>query len=181
MRVPLEITSRNVDLTDDLNELIREKAKKLDAVFENIISCRVMIDMPHRSQQSGSAYNVRIEMTIPGGELVVKREPHADLFVAISKTFEIASRQLKEHASRQRGDVKVHMDMERLERPSACVSELFPEEGYGFLTTLDGRQVYFHENSVQGAKFKNLKVGAQVSFVEVEGDKGPMANTISME
>ena len=176
MRVPLEITSRNVDLTDDMDGLIREKAKKLDAIFENIISCRVMIDMPHRSQQSGRAYNVRIDLAVPGGEVVVKREPHADLFVAITKTFDIAARQIKEHAARQRGDVKIHM-----ERPSARVNELFPEEGYGFLATLDGREIYFHENSVLGGKFKDLNVGTSVYFVEEEGEKGPMASTVSIE
>jgi cold shock CspA family protein len=55
---------------------------------------------------------------------------------------------------------------------------LFPERGYGFLTTSDGREVYFHQNSVLGNKFKDLKIGTEVRFVEEPGDKGPQASTV---
>jgi ribosomal subunit interface protein len=174
MRVPLEISTRNVDLSGEMEDLIREKAKKLDNIYDQIISCRVMAEVPHRSRQSGVQYNVRIDMTVPGGELVVKREPHQDLHVAITKAFETAVRQVKEFAARQRGEVKFHE-----EKPIGRISKLFEGEGYGFIATLDGREIYFHENSIIDAKFEDLEVGRVVSFVETVGEKGAMASTVT--
>ena len=75
MKLPLEISARDVQLNEESESLIREKAAKLDRVYDHIIGCRVKVDMPHRSQRSGSTYNVRIDITVPGGELIVKREP----------------------------------------------------------------------------------------------------------
>ena len=71
MKLPLEISARNVKLSSETEDLIREKAGKLDHLYDRIIGCRVKVDMPHRSQRSGSAYDVRIDITVPGGEVVV--------------------------------------------------------------------------------------------------------------
>lgn len=173
MKVPLEVSSRNVELTDELRDLIHDKAGKLRTFHDNIISCRVMVEVPHRSQKKGHPYNIRIELTVPGGEVVVKREPGEDLRAAIVSSFDVVERQLKSYAGRQRGEVKTHG-----EKPTARVDKLFPDEGYGFLMTLDGREIYFHENAVLGAKFKDLAEGTLVSFVEREGDKGAQASSV---
>jgi cold shock CspA family protein len=58
------------------------------------------------------------------------------------------------------------------------VSKILPEEGYGFLTCEDGREIYFHENSVLNRAFSRLKVGTLASFVEEPGEKGPQASTV---
>jgi len=134
------------------------------------------VEMPHRSQRSGMTYNVRIDMTVPGGEIVVKRDPDADLHVAIVNSFDTAQRRLKEYAEKQRGEIKTHFD-----KPFARVTKLFPDEGYGFLQTPEGREVYFHENAVLDGKFAALQVGMAVSFVEKSGDKGAQASTVSVE
>jgi cold shock CspA family protein len=60
------------------------------------------------------------------------------------------------------------------------VTQLFPFEGYGFLTTDDGRQVYFHRHSVLDEAFERLEVGGVVRFVEEPGDKGPQASTVAL-
>ncbi len=176
MRVPLEISTRNIELTDDMEDLIREKARKLDTFYDQIIGCRVVAEVPHRSRQSGVSYQIRIDMTVPGGELIVNREPHENLHVAITKAFDTAIRQLKEYAAKQRGDVKVHV-----EKPLGHVSKIFHEEGYGFIATPEGREVYFHRNSVLNVKFEDLEVGTTVSYVEGVGDKGAMASTVSVD
>ena len=74
MKLPLEISAKNVHLSDDTEDLIREKAQKLENFYDQIVRCRVKVDIPHRSQRSGVQYCVRIDLTVPGGELVVKRE-----------------------------------------------------------------------------------------------------------
>ena len=53
--------------------------------------------------------------------------------------------------------------------------------GFGFLKTSDGREVYFHRNSVLNDAFPRLKVGTRVTFAEEEGDKGPQASTVRLE
>lgn len=176
MKVPLEISSRNYDLTDDMEMLIREKANKLNTFYDDIISCRVMVEVPHRSQRKGVQYLVRIDMTVPGGELVVKREPSDDLHVAVVKAFDTAERQLKHFAEKQRGEVKRHE-----EKPVARIGKLFSDEGYGFILTADGREIYFHENAVLGGRFKELEVGTVVSFIENLGDKGAQASSVTIE
>ena len=175
MKLPLQISSRNVDLTTDVEDLIRDKAGKLDRFYDKIIGCRVKVDVPHRSQRSGLQFDVRIDITVPGGEIMVRREPDDDLHVAVVSSFDVAQRRLKEYAEKQRGDVKIHES-----KPVARVTKLFPDEGYGFLTTPDGVEVFFHENAVLEGKFEALEVGTPVNYVERDGDKGPQASSVSI-
>jgi ribosomal subunit interface protein len=175
MKVPLQITSRDFMLNEPLEALIRDKADKLNTFYDQIMGCRVVVETPHRRHQKGILYNVRIDMTVPGSELVVKREPHEDIHAAVRDAFDAARRQLQDYARRQRGDVKFHE-----EPPRARISALLPEDGYGFLSTPDGREIYFHENSVVNGRFKQLKVGMEVRFVEDMGEKGPQATTVTL-
>src|SRR5574337_453631 len=137
MILPLQITSRNLELTEPIKADIREHAEKLDKYYDRIMSCRVVVEaMPKRS-----LYNVHIDITVPGTELVIKREPNQDLYVAIRDAFNAARRKLEDFARLQRRDVKHHEEV-----PHALISALFPDRGYGFLTTSDGREIYFHEH-----------------------------------
>ena len=74
---------------------------------------------------------------------------------------------MKEYAEKQRGEVKTHS-----EKPMAKVARVFPEEGYGFLVTPEGREVYFHENAVLNSQFSELSVGTPVTFTEGAGEEG---------
>ena len=105
MKLPLQITSRNVSLSENAEQTIREKAAKLDQFYDRIMGCRVLVEAPHRHQNQGNHYNVRLDITVPGSELVIKREENEDLYVAIRDAFEAAKRKVKEFASRQK-DVK---------------------------------------------------------------------------
>lgn len=174
MKAPLEISARDVRINEETEELIRDKASKLKRIHDRIIGCRVKLDLPHRSQRSGLIYSVRIEITVPGDELIVKREPDKDLHAAIVNSFETAQRRLKEYSERQRGEVKTHY-----ERPVARVLRIFAEHGYGFLVTPEGREVYFHENAVLDGKFIALNIGMEVTFVEQTGDKGSQASSVA--
>jgi cold shock CspA family protein len=178
MQVPLEITYRDVEKTEEIDRLVHEKAAKLDELFTNLISCRVAIERPQKAQRSGNPYRVRIDVTAPPGhELVVRREPldnemHASLSTVLIDAFKAMRRQLEELRDRQRGAVKVH------EEPRALVVRLFREAGYGFLKTADGRDVYFHRNSVLGDDWERLDLGTEVRFAEEMGARGPQASTV---
>jgi len=178
MQVPLQITFRGIDPSDAIETRVRELAARLGRYHERITSCRVMIETPHRNKGHGKLYHVRIDITVPGAEIVVGREPqakhaHEDAYVALRDAFEAARRRLQDRARRMRGKVK-----SREGPPHAVITRLFPEEGYGFLTTADGREVYFHRNAVLDGGFTRLAVGSEVRFTETMGEKGPQASTV---
>ncbi|HZR45534.1 MAG TPA: HPF/RaiA family ribosome-associated protein [Candidatus Manganitrophaceae bacterium] len=175
MQLPLQLTVRNIALSEVAEADIREKAALLDAYYDQIIGCHVTVDAPHRHQHKGLLYDVRIDMTVPGSELAIRREPNEDIYVAIRDAFDAARWQLEDFARLQRGAVKTHETP-----PHGRVTQLFPEEGYGFLEASDGREIYFHRNSVLHGGFKNLEIGSEVRFAEEEGEKGPQASTVAL-
>ncbi len=196
MKLPLQITFRNVKSSAMVEEWIREEAAKLETFYNRIIGCRVAVEVPHRHHKKGKPLHVRIDLTLPGKEIVIKREPvpssrsrmaresaasrvppanlpHHDLRLVIHAAFKAAGRSVQDFARCQRGNVKKH-------EPNALgfVSRLLPEQGYGFLEVADGREVYFHKQSVLHDGFRRLKVGSPVSFSEQLGDQGPQATTV---
>jgi ribosome-associated translation inhibitor RaiA len=110
---PLQITFRDIDPSASVEARIRDHAAKLDELHDGIVSCRVMVETSHRHHHKGRLYHVRIDLTMPGAELVVSRDPednHAreDVYVAIRDAFDAARRRLQNRAQRQRGEVKAH-------------------------------------------------------------------------
>jgi cold shock CspA family protein len=178
MNLPLQISFHNMEPADWIERLVREHSASLERFCNHIISCRVVIDRPHVHHRNGNFYEVRIDLKVPGEEIVARREPpvheeYKDIRVAIRDAFNRAARQLEDYVRRQRRDVK---HRERL--PHARVSFLAKEEGYGFLKTLDGREIYFHRNSVLPPGFERLELQTEVAFDEEEGEKGPQARSV---
>jgi ribosomal subunit interface protein len=108
MQIPLQITIRDVEHSDALEAHIREKAKKLDEFFNHIMSCRVVVEVPHKHHHQGKQYNVRIDIGVAGGEIAVNRDHAEDVYVALRDAFDVAKRQLEDYARKLRGDVKTH-------------------------------------------------------------------------
>lgn len=181
MKVPLEITFRGIEKSDFLEGLIREKAAALEKVSDRVISCRVAVEVPQQHQRGGRPFRVRITLNVPPGhEVAVRREAtegsiHDELPSVIRNAFDAARRKLKRIIEKQRGEVKAHPVQEEA---MAIVVRLFREDGYGFLKTLDGRDLYFHENSVLQNDFDRLEIGTGVRYEEEEGDDGPQASTV---
>jgi ribosome-associated translation inhibitor RaiA len=101
----MEITFRNVPRTDELEERIRAKADKLERLFDKITGCRVVVESPHNHQTKGNTYHVRIDISVPGDEIVVTRDPqdseHSDLLIALRDAFAAAQRQLQAYARKR--------------------------------------------------------------------------------
>ncbi|MGF7212994.1 ribosome-associated translation inhibitor RaiA/cold shock CspA family protein [Skermanella aerolata] len=177
MRILLEISVKNMDPSPAIEARIREKADKLDRFYQHIMRCRVTVGAPHRCHHQGRLYEVNMGITIPKGELTVPREEHRnhaheDIQVAIRDAFDAAVRQLEDHARRLRGATKIH------EIPQhGRIVRLFPWEGYGFIETTDGQEVYFHKNSMVEEGFGRLEVGSEapLSVTEGESSQGPQA------
>jgi cold shock CspA family protein/ribosome-associated translation inhibitor RaiA len=180
MQLPLQITFRDMPHSDSIEQHVRRRAAKLDVFFDRIMACRVAVQAPHRRHLRGKRYHVRIDLTVPGTELAVGRNPpehlqHEDLHAAVDDAFDDAQRVLEDYARRLRGDVKL-----RKAAPHGIVVKLLPESGYGFIEDADGVELYFHQNSVLDGRFGDLRVGTEVRYAEELGDKGPQASTIAI-
>ena len=180
MQKPLQLKWHHVRPSDALAEEVRAEVERLEKLYGRITGCAVTLEEPSRHhRQSGSAYRVRIELSVPGGQVVVGRAPprsreHADLYAAVKVAFREARRRLQDHVRRLDARVKAHAP------PAlAAVARIDPEGGYGFLQTPDGREIYFNEHSVLRGGFKRLAVGSEVRFVEEAGEEGPQASTVT--
>lgn len=180
MQRPLQIRWHRLDPSDAVEAHVREEVSRLERFWDRVTGCAVTLEAPSRHhRQSGAQYRVRIELSVPGGKLVVGRVPpktqaHADLYAVVKGAFHDARRRLEEHVRRLDARVKTHVPPTRGE-----VARLVPEDGYGILRTSEGREIYFHENSVLRGGFRSLRVGSDVRFVEEAGDEGPQASTVT--
>jgi ribosomal subunit interface protein len=113
MKIPLQITIRGIEHSDALETHIRDKADKLDEFFDHIMSCRVVVEVPHKHHQQGKQFTVRIDIGVPGSEIVVNRDHAEDVYVALRDAFDAAKRQLEDYARKIRGDVKTHQPKPR--------------------------------------------------------------------
>jgi ribosome-associated translation inhibitor RaiA len=109
MQVPLQITFRQIQQSAPLETAIRENAAKLEGVGANITSCRVVVEERARHQSNGREFNVRVDLRVPGRELVVNRAHHEDAYAAVRDAFDDVRRQLEEVLRIQRGNVKSHL------------------------------------------------------------------------
>jgi ribosome-associated translation inhibitor RaiA len=146
MQLPMQITWRDMEPSPAVETEIREEAAKLDKFYGRISNCRVMIEIPHQHQHRGYRFHIRIDLTVPGGEIVVNHEPtlhgslqrmegesgkeqelsapHKDIHAAIRDAFKTARRRLQEYVQRQSGAVKHHEAT-----PEARVDKLPSDEG----------------------------------------------------
>lgn len=178
MRIPLQITFRGIDASDALKADIEARARELETYCGDITSCRIMVETPHRRHRTGALYHVRIDITVPGEELIVDRSPdqhveHKDVHVALRDAFQAARRELQDYVRLRRREVKTHVGP-----PHGVVTQVFHDQGYGFLQGPDGRDIYFHANSVIG-DFAELEPGAEVRYAEEMGERGPQASTVT--
>ncbi|HBK04765.1 MAG TPA: 30S ribosomal protein S30 [Acetobacteraceae bacterium] len=180
MQEPLRISFRNLDSSPVIEDEIRKRVADLERFFDRITACSVVVEVHNRHQRQGNLYHIRIDLIVPGREIVVRREPpehqaNEDLHVAIHNAFDSARRQLQDYARVMRADVKTH------EAPSTGrIVRLIAEKDYGFLVTDSGDEVYVHRNAVPGGGFDKLRVGDRVRYVvqEEEGEHGPQASTV---
>jgi cold shock CspA family protein len=180
METEPKIVFENLDPSDALRQRILDEIAHLEQFHGRMTACRVVMSAPEKHKHKGHLYQVRIHIVAPGGSEVAVRPSTArhqwnqDPLVAIRNAFDAARRQLEDRARRLRGDVKAHEPAQ----DQGTVARIFHDGGYGFIAAADGQEVYFHQNSVVGQRFAELKPGAAVRFVAAAGDRGPQASTV---
>ena len=198
MQLTPTITFRGIYPSAALEAEIRNRIRKLETYYRTIMGCRVLVEYVQRHHETGNRYHVRIDLTVPGEEIVVAHEAsqHATrqdvdaermtreaepdperkhARVAVREAFDTARRRLQDYARRQRGAVKT-----AARQPHGRVARLFPIDEFGYIEAEDGREVFFGKSSVLNNAFERLTVGSAVSFVEEPGNKGLQASTVKL-
>lgn len=180
MQTPLQVNFHGFPPSDAVNDKIQQYVDQLEKLYGNITDCVVKLEKHHNRHRKGNIYHVCIDINVPSKHLTVNREPgkdksHADLYLAIHDAFDAMKRVLQDYSRKRRREIK-QPAMDQL--TSGRIARIFPYDGYGFIQTLDDREIYFHENSVLEGTFSDLKEGDKVSFCEKLGEKGPQASTV---
>ncbi len=178
MQTDVRITFRDIPPSDAIEARVRERVTKLEEFHGRITACKIAIEAAKRRHKA-TEYLVRIDLTLPGEELVVShehadRKPADDIYVAIRDSFDAMERQLKRRSEVVRRDVKFHAAPDH-----GTVVRLFPD--HGFIATAEG-ELYFHRNALVDGDFDALEEGAEVRFVLApdNADLGAHASTVHL-
>ncbi len=181
METPLQIDFQGMDSNEQIRAAILKHVDQLEDRFGRITAGRVVVKAPGGRHRSGGLYEINIHLALPEGrEVNINHTPqnderYSDIDFALNDGFKRARRQLQDQVRHLQGQVKQHDDP-----PTGTVSELDPLGEFGFIETSDGREIYFHRNSVLSGGFADLMVGSRVTFAEEIGDKGPQASTVKL-
>lgn len=98
MSLPMTVTFLGIAHSESLEAEIRKRAASLDACCRDIVSCHVVLDLPHRHHRNGNPFSLRIAVTARGEEIAVTREGlRKDLRVVIRDAFDVVRRRLQDH------------------------------------------------------------------------------------
>jgi ribosomal subunit interface protein len=115
MDIPLELSFHNLEPSDALKAAVQEHVNRLEQFHDHIIGCRVVIEIPNKSQKAtGNPPDVHIVIRVPGKEIVVSREykdnghkkAANDAYSVLEDAFRVAQQQLKDYRRISHGDVK---------------------------------------------------------------------------
>lgn len=183
MEIPFEVVFRHMEPAAMVDERIRREIDRIQRYSDQLVAGRVVVEGPNAAHRHGGLYKVNVHLRYRGapGVDIARSGPrdhaHESALVAIRDAFAAARRRLQDRSRRLHGKVKQH------EVPlHGRVTQLFPEQGYGYLTASDGREVFFHRNAVLDDAFDRLAAGSEVrlSLAEGEGEKGPQASSVSL-
>ena len=180
MQTQPQVSFDDIPIDEAVRDAALDHVAQLENVYGRITGCHVVIAQPHRHHRAGRLYSVRVDVRVPSGEIIVNRDhhldhAHEDVFVALRDSFDAARRRLEDHVRRLRGDEKAHAS-----RLHGLVTQIFPLQGYGFIETPDGREVYFHRNAISTDDFRMIDIGSPVTFSEEDGDEGPQAASVQL-
>ena len=181
METPIQIDFQGMTANAGVRDSIVKHVKQLEERFGRITAGRVVVKGPGGHHRKGGLYEINIRLALPEGRKVIvdhiaqNDERYSDLNFSINDTFKRARRQLQDQVRKLDGQVKHHEGA-----PVGTVVELDPLGEFGFIETDDGREIYFHRNSVLGGEFPLLAVNSRVTYAEEMGEKGPQASTVKL-
>jgi ribosome-associated translation inhibitor RaiA len=119
---PVQISYHGMEPSDALTELVHVRAAQLEHVSDRILSLRVLVDAPHHHHRHGNHYRVRIEVTLPGHDIVIghdveERDADEDAYQAVRHAFDAARRRLIAARARDQGKARAHAENRPSIRP----------------------------------------------------------------
>lgn len=181
METPAQIDFQGMAPRPAVHEAVTRHIEQLEERFGRITACRVVVKGPGYHHQTGGLYAINVHLAMPHAKDVTvshttqNDERYADITFAINDTFKRARRQLQDRVRRLQRKVKQHEPS-----PVGRVARIDPSGEFGFIDTPDGREIYFHRNSVLNDGYQRLKPGTAVAFAEEAGEKGPQASTVRL-
>ena len=186
MERPLQIAFKNVESSASLETLIRERVERLQRFHPHITGARVVVEVPHRSPESGKLpLGIAVEIDIPGRNTVIakgeqdRREMKGDRTAIVNRVFEAAERQLEQISAIRKGEVKQHGSA----GDTGIVVRIFPEQNYGFIEVKDSPDLYFSRDVVgNGVASSTSRSAALVHVTRAtsEGPMGPQASSVKL-
>lgn len=180
MQTQAQVSFDDLPVDEAVRAAVLDHVAELERFAPRITGCHVTVARPHRRHRVGGLFSVRVDVVVPGAELVVNRDHHGDhahedVFVALRDAFDATRRRLADHVRRLRGDTKRHVARDR-----GRIVRLFPLADYGFIETPDGREIYFHRHAMSERDYREADVGTPVFFSEEDGEAGPQAAAVRL-
>ncbi len=171
----LKIEARNIELRKGWQTKIQEEQEKLIRLYPNfVLHLRVSIEATTHHKQGG--FEIKLVATVPNDTAVVTRNAET-VRAALTESFDVLTLQLKEMLRKKRQGKKQAAQATATDG-SGIIRKLSPHESYGFITSADKRDIYFHENALKNLNMDELSEGDHVTFGETIGDKGPQASWV---
>jgi ribosome-associated translation inhibitor RaiA len=186
MERPLQIAFKNMASSEFIEALIRERVERLQRFHNSITGARVVVEVPHRSSESGKLpMGIAVEIDVPGHKPIVakgeqdRREMKGDQSAIINRVFEAVERQLEQTAAIKNREVKNHG---AASGDTGVVVRIVPEQNYGFVEVKDSPDLYFSRDVVASGAFDDIEVGTVVHVTRAasEGPMGPQASSIKL-
>jgi ribosome-associated translation inhibitor RaiA len=97
-----QITYRGMLHSPAMDARIVELAARLDELHPSITRCHVVVDEVDHHKSKGNLFEVRVDLHVPGNEIVATHQANRDAYAAITEAFEVVTRQLEDNVRRQR-------------------------------------------------------------------------------
>jgi ribosome-associated translation inhibitor RaiA len=183
LQKPLQLSFKNIEGSEAMKAVVRDRVDHLDRLYPNLIGCRVVIEAPHRPAREGARppLGISVEVEIPGKPKIVvkdmeeRRNPR-DHAVIVNRSFDVVERKLDDAANIVQGEVKAH----EAAGETGTITRLFPD--YGFVEAKQAGNLYFTRNAVVDGRFDELTPGTMVhlTLATGEGPMGPQASSIRL-
>ncbi len=109
MKTELHVLFRGMDASDAVRTSVEKFVAKLEELAQDIVACKVYVELEQKHQHQGRPFGVRIDLTLRGHEIAINKVHNEDVYVALRDAFQAAKRQLQRLVEERRGQVKQHI------------------------------------------------------------------------
>ena len=129
MKLPLQVTFRDLVPLPSLEGDIRRRAAKLEQFLPDLSSCHVAVESEANRHHQGHRYSVKIDLRTPGDEIFAgDHHRHEDVEIAVREAFDAIARRVEDYARRRRGQVKHHEPKQRAASESGSDQDVADED-----------------------------------------------------